>query len=358
MAPSEVTCARSHVPRVRIALSTWFPDTVEEAPDPRRYGPNREPPHTPGKGQGKTFRDCTPLGKGNSTRLPRPIGVPTGRAECRTQEGIFVKKTISTIAALAMAATGAMYAARAAEAPPTRRRPRRPPASPSRAPASARGSPADRSLPVPTPAPSRPSAAPTWPASPSGTSSPRRSCPARPGPRRSPPLATASAAARPPPSPQPRRPGRARREWAGPAPDHRDQLGVEGVPRQGGFDALTETTIGGITFNPTGQARRTSPSRRRASPSTSPASPRSRSATTASAQTPHGPSPAATASSSTCIPSGNQVRIAHTEARIERGVKSGLMSGQSMGARSSLARWGRPARQDPALGDALPRHRR
>jgi hypothetical protein len=106
---------------------------------------------------------------------------------------------------------------------------------------------------------------------------------------------------------------------------------------EGRFDSLTKTSIGGITFKPTGQpaqdVRIPTPNR----PVTVPGL-----ATIAigSSRGRHNDTMAVAGANGVIIdvvPSGSQIRIAHTQATLERGVKTGLMRGQSMAARSTLA---------------------
>ncbi len=104
----------------------------------------------------------------------------------------------------------------------------------------------------------------------------------------------------------------------------------------GGFDTMTETSIGGITFKPTGQAAEHVRIPTADRPVTIPGlakislgDGRGRHSDRAAAATADGVT-------IQVIPSGSQIRIAHTKARLESGVKTGLMGGQSMAARSSL----------------------
>lgn len=105
---------------------------------------------------------------------------------------------------------------------------------------------------------------------------------------------------------------------------------------KGGFGALTETTVGRISFVPTGQDPQNFPVPTPGQPVEIPGVARiaigdmskGKNADMARAQ--------ADGLTIRLLPSNTQVRIAHTDARIEKGVTTGLMSGSSMGARSSL----------------------
>jgi hypothetical protein len=105
---------------------------------------------------------------------------------------------------------------------------------------------------------------------------------------------------------------------------------------KGGFDTLTDTTIGGITYTPTVGDPQTFPAPTPGQPIDIPG--------VAHIAVGEGSS-AAGANSARAVadgvlidfrPSSTSVRIAHTMAKLERGVKSGLMKGNSLGARSSL----------------------
>ena len=103
-----------------------------------------------------------------------------------------------------------------------------------------------------------------------------------------------------------------------------------------GFKTLTETSIGGITFKPTGQPAQNVRIPTPGQPVTVPGL-----ATIAIGDS-HERHNASMANAFAdgiivkVIPSGSQIRIANTRAKLEKGVELGLMRGQSMAARSSL----------------------
>ncbi len=105
---------------------------------------------------------------------------------------------------------------------------------------------------------------------------------------------------------------------------------------KGGFGAETETTIGGITFDPTAGDPQTFPAPTPGQPLDIPG--------VAHIAVGNGTENAGSQSAKAVadgvvidlIPTDTKVRIAHTMAKLERGVVSGLLAGNSLGARSSL----------------------
>ncbi|MET0524385.1 MAG: hypothetical protein ABWZ91_06270 [Nocardioides sp.] len=105
----------------------------------------------------------------------------------------------------------------------------------------------------------------------------------------------------------------------------------------GSFDTLTQTSIGGITFKPTGEAAQDV---RIPTPGQPVSIPGLAKIAIGDSRERHNATQAVAGSNGIIIdviPSGSQIRIAHTQARLERGVKTGLMRGQSMATRSTLA---------------------